>query len=139
MVAAAAAGQTGRAVDLLREHLASVGCDPLAFRIVARFRHSVNGDDFETLAGQVPGCHATRWPGLPDLRVSGTVERVRQHVRFCAASDGVRLAYALHGSGPPLVWVANGYHGATIAQRPLAVPPETYAAIAPAYAGMMTA
>lgn len=65
VVAAAAAGQAGRAVDLLREHLASVGCDPLAFRIVARFRHSVNGDDFETLAGQVPGCHATRWPRLP--------------------------------------------------------------------------
>jgi hypothetical protein len=65
VVAAAAAGHAGRAVDLLREHLASVGCDPLAFRIVARFRHSVNGDDFETLAGQVPGCHATRWPGSP--------------------------------------------------------------------------
>jgi pimeloyl-ACP methyl ester carboxylesterase len=39
--------------------------------------------------------------------VSSTVERVKQHVRFCAASDGVRLAYALHGSGPPLVRVAT--------------------------------
>ena len=26
---------------------------------------------------------------------------VKQHVRFCTASDGVRLAYAVHGSGPP--------------------------------------
>ena len=42
-----------------------------------------------------------------DLRAGGTVERVKQHVRFCAASDGVRLAYALHGSGPPLVRVAT--------------------------------
>ena len=78
VVAAAAAGQAGRAADLLREHLASVGCDPLAFRIVAWFRPSVPGDDFETLAGQVPGCHATRWPensicappGWPGTRVA---------------------------------------------------------------------
>ena len=28
-------------------------------------------------------------------------------MRFCTASDGVRLAYAVHGSGPPLVRVAT--------------------------------
>jgi len=33
--------------------------------------------------------------------------RVKQHVRFCTATDGVRLAYAVHGSGPPLVRVAT--------------------------------
>lgn len=27
----------------------------------------------------------------------------RQEVRFCRAPDGVRIAYAVHGSGPPLV------------------------------------
>jgi hypothetical protein len=32
----AAAGNDKRAADLLREHLAGVGCDPLAFRIVAQ-------------------------------------------------------------------------------------------------------
>jgi pimeloyl-ACP methyl ester carboxylesterase/DNA-binding CsgD family transcriptional regulator len=32
---------------------------------------------------------------------------VKQHVRFCTAPDGVRLAYAVHGSGPPLVKVAT--------------------------------
>jgi pimeloyl-ACP methyl ester carboxylesterase/DNA-binding CsgD family transcriptional regulator len=32
---------------------------------------------------------------------------VKQHVRFCTATDGVRLAYAVHGSGPPLVRVAT--------------------------------
>jgi RNA polymerase sigma factor (sigma-70 family) len=32
---------------------------------------------------------------------------VNQHVRFCTAADGVRLAYAVHGSGPPLVRVAT--------------------------------
>jgi pimeloyl-ACP methyl ester carboxylesterase/DNA-binding CsgD family transcriptional regulator len=31
----------------------------------------------------------------------------RQHVRFCTSSDGVRLAYAALGSGPPLVKAPN--------------------------------
>jgi pimeloyl-ACP methyl ester carboxylesterase/DNA-binding winged helix-turn-helix (wHTH) protein len=30
-----------------------------------------------------------------------------QEIRFCTTSDGVRLAYAIMGSGPPLVKVAN--------------------------------
>jgi pimeloyl-ACP methyl ester carboxylesterase len=32
---------------------------------------------------------------------------VKQDVRFCTAADGVRLAYGIHGSGPPLVRVAT--------------------------------
>jgi pimeloyl-ACP methyl ester carboxylesterase/DNA-binding CsgD family transcriptional regulator len=32
---------------------------------------------------------------------------VRQQIRFCIASDGARLAYAVHGSGPPIVRVAT--------------------------------
>jgi pimeloyl-ACP methyl ester carboxylesterase/DNA-binding CsgD family transcriptional regulator len=32
---------------------------------------------------------------------------VRQQIRFCVAPDGVRLAYAVHGSGPPIVRVAT--------------------------------
>ena len=30
-----------------------------------------------------------------------------QQVRFCTAGDGVRLAYAVHGSGPPIVRAAT--------------------------------
>ena len=37
-----------------------------------------------------------------------------QEIRFCRASDGVRLAYAVHGSGPPLVvvscWLSHLQH-----------------------------
>jgi pimeloyl-ACP methyl ester carboxylesterase/DNA-binding CsgD family transcriptional regulator len=33
--------------------------------------------------------------------------RVEQQVRFCTAEDGVRLAYAVHGSGPPIVRAAT--------------------------------
>ena len=34
-------------------------------------------------------------------------QSVKQHVRFCTARDGVRLAYAVQGNGPPLVRVAT--------------------------------
>jgi hypothetical protein len=66
VVATAAAGQAARAADLLREHLASVGCDPLAIRITARLQPPTGpGHDFEDLAGQLPGCHATPWSSAP--------------------------------------------------------------------------
>jgi pimeloyl-ACP methyl ester carboxylesterase/DNA-binding CsgD family transcriptional regulator len=32
-----------------------------------------------------------------------------QQVRFCTASDGVRIAYAVTGNGPPLVWAATRF------------------------------
>ena len=32
---------------------------------------------------------------------------MRQEVRFCTAPDGVRIAYAIHGTGPPLVRTAT--------------------------------
>ncbi len=63
VVRTAATGNTRRAADLLREHLASVGCDPLAFRIVAHLRRRVGqDDDFGELVGRLPSCHATPWP-----------------------------------------------------------------------------
>ena len=63
VVRTAAAGHGKRAADLLREHLAAVGCDPLAVRIVAQLRQPAGLDeDFEDLAGQLPACHPTRWP-----------------------------------------------------------------------------
>ncbi len=66
VVRTAASGNGKRAADLLREHLAAVGCDPLAFRIVAQTRQPAGmDDDFENLAGQLPDCHPTRWPSSP--------------------------------------------------------------------------
>ena len=63
VVRTAASGDSKRAVDLLREHLAGVGCDPLAFRILAQLRQPEGtDDDFENLASQLPGCHPSRWP-----------------------------------------------------------------------------
>ena len=65
VVRAAASGNAVRAADLLSEHLASIGCDPLAVRITARLRGPMARDDMEDLVSQLPGCHATPWPGSP--------------------------------------------------------------------------
>jgi pimeloyl-ACP methyl ester carboxylesterase/DNA-binding CsgD family transcriptional regulator len=48
-----------------------------------------------------------------DRRVA-TISGASQDVRFCRAPDGVRIAYAVHGSGPPLVvttcWLSHLQH-----------------------------
>ena len=65
VVSAEAAGHLTRASDLLREHLASIGCDPLAVRITARLREPNATDHLVDLASQLPGCHATPWEPAP--------------------------------------------------------------------------
>jgi hypothetical protein len=66
IVRTAASGHAKRAADLLREHLAGVGCDPLALQIVVQLRQPAEtDDDFQNLAGQLPDCHRTRWPSSP--------------------------------------------------------------------------
>ena len=58
VVHTAAAGDVSRATDLLREHLASVGCDPLALRIVTGLRRRTGDrDELEDFSTQPPGCH----------------------------------------------------------------------------------
>ncbi len=60
VVRTAAAGNVRRAADLLREHLASVGCDPLARRIVADLRQRIGHPAGpEDVGGTVPSCHRT--------------------------------------------------------------------------------
>ena len=65
VVRAAASGNAVRAADLLSEHLASVGCDPLAFRIAVQLRRPPGTDEFVNLAGQLPSCHPIPWPCSP--------------------------------------------------------------------------
>ena len=38
---------------------------------------------------------------------AGVTARTRQEIRYCTTSDGVRLAYATSGHGPPLVKASN--------------------------------
>ena len=66
VVGTASTGDVNRALDLLREHLASVGCDPLAFRIVAHLSCPMgNSGDLDDIAGRLPACHATPWQCWP--------------------------------------------------------------------------
>ena len=56
VVGATATGDTDRAADLLGEHSANVGCDPLATRIVAHLRQST-----PTTTDRPPNCHPSEW------------------------------------------------------------------------------
>src|SRR5262245_46074236 len=62
----------------------------------------------------VRGAAGKAWPqAMAEVRMrSGTSEpavmaQAAQEIRFCTSGDGVRIAYATAGSGPPLVKVAN--------------------------------
>jgi DNA-binding winged helix-turn-helix (wHTH) protein/pimeloyl-ACP methyl ester carboxylesterase len=45
---------------------------------------------------------------VPQTGVSAaTAAKARQEIRYCSTSDGVRLAYATTGNGPPLVKASN--------------------------------
>jgi pimeloyl-ACP methyl ester carboxylesterase len=47
-------------------------------------------------------------PAIPeDPSLGGGIRALRQEIHFCLASDGVRIAYAEVGQGPPLVKAAN--------------------------------
>jgi pimeloyl-ACP methyl ester carboxylesterase/DNA-binding CsgD family transcriptional regulator len=46
---------------------------------------------------------ASRRPGQARPAATPPAEASGQEVRFCRAPDGVRIAYAVHGHGPPLV------------------------------------
>lgn len=46
-------------------------------------------------------------PAPQEIAVPDEPPPPRQHIAFCKAADGVRLAYAVAGEGPPLVRAAN--------------------------------
>ena len=72
----------------------------LGFRIVA---HVV-----ERNAAEVPDDAVThpRTPA-PARPLTSSVDPLSQRIQFCTATDGVRIAYATSGTGPPLVKPAN--------------------------------
>lgn len=73
VVRTAASGNARRATDLLREYLASAGCDPLAVRIVARLQPPGGpDDDFEDLVRGLPGCHRTPVDDTSHLPLAGS-------------------------------------------------------------------
>ncbi len=73
-----------------------------------RFIRTVRGRGYQfvgTLIAEPPSAP----PAPPPLPAAVPEEPPppRQHIAFCRAADGVRLAYAVAGDGPPLVRAAN--------------------------------
>ena len=56
--------------------------------------------------GSITGGHASHEPGYSARHPSSEAD-LSQEVRFCTAPDGARIAYAIHGSGPPIVRTAT--------------------------------
>ena len=69
-------------------------------RVGYRFAAPVDAADPQTGASPVSTASGS------DLQVPRS-NKARQEIRYCTTSDGVRLAYATSGNGPPLVKASN--------------------------------
>ncbi len=111
----------GEATSVMRRHLASPVPPASALReqlgptvdaVLARALAKAPADRW-TRAGEFAGQLATVLAGTPaPAGASGAATpagawRLDQEIRFCVAPDGVRLAYAVSGDGPPLVKASN--------------------------------
>jgi pimeloyl-ACP methyl ester carboxylesterase/DNA-binding winged helix-turn-helix (wHTH) protein len=67
-----------------------------------RFIRTVRGRGYQFVATVVDDAPAADEPPAVEEPPAP-----RQHIAFCRAADGVRLAYAVAGDGPPLVRAAN--------------------------------
>jgi pimeloyl-ACP methyl ester carboxylesterase/DNA-binding winged helix-turn-helix (wHTH) protein len=83
-------------VKMLRR---AVGDDGNQQRVIA----TVHGVGYRFVAD----VELTVTPAAPVEVSPRIVERPPQQIRYCVSPDGVRVAYALSGSGPPLVKAAN--------------------------------
>ena len=56
--------------------------------------------------------HAWQWrPDAPAAaETASQADNMEQEIRFCSSSDGAQIAYAVAGSGPPLVKAPNWMH-----------------------------
>jgi pimeloyl-ACP methyl ester carboxylesterase/DNA-binding winged helix-turn-helix (wHTH) protein len=69
-----------------------------------RFIRTVRGRGYQFVATLIADAPA---PAPPTAVAADEPPPPRQHIAFCRAADGVRLAYAVAGEGPPLVRAAN--------------------------------
>ena len=78
-------------------------------RIVSLLLHSNESQRrAERHRGDVATMPAARPPVYhAPLRGRSAMAAIKQQIRFCTSHDGVRIAYASSGQGPPLVKVAN--------------------------------
>jgi pimeloyl-ACP methyl ester carboxylesterase/DNA-binding winged helix-turn-helix (wHTH) protein len=73
-----------------------------------RFIRTVRGRGYQFVATLVTDAPTSTPAPMPEpVAVPDEAPPPRQHIAFCRATDGVRLAYAVAGEGPPLVRAAN--------------------------------
>jgi pimeloyl-ACP methyl ester carboxylesterase/DNA-binding winged helix-turn-helix (wHTH) protein len=80
----------------------AVGDDGSRQRVI----RTVHGLGFRVVADVIVAGDAEKPESLARVR-TGPPQRFEQRIRFCTAADGVRIAYATSGTGPPLVKPAN--------------------------------
>jgi DNA-binding winged helix-turn-helix (wHTH) protein/pimeloyl-ACP methyl ester carboxylesterase len=85
-------------INAARKAIGDSGLDQKLIRTIARKGLRFVGDVSEEAAPRVSDAPPDAPPSTPKLR---------QEVHFCTAEDGVRIAYAAVGHGPPLVKTAN--------------------------------
>jgi DNA-binding winged helix-turn-helix (wHTH) protein/alpha-beta hydrolase superfamily lysophospholipase len=84
-------------INATRKAIGDSGEDQKLIRTIARKGFRFVGDISESAK-----------PGAPAVAPKSPAPATPQHdVHFCTASDGVRIAYAVAGQGPPLVKAAN--------------------------------
>lgn len=69
-----------------------------------RFIRTVRGRGYQFVGSLITDAPT---PAPPEPNLADEPPPPRQHIAFCRAADGVRLAYAVAGEGPPLVRAAN--------------------------------
>jgi len=85
-------------INAARRAVGDTGAEQTLIKTIARkgFRFIGDVQEGEKAPPQVSAGHVETAP-----------ETLRQEVQFCTASDGVRIAHAAVGNGPPLVKTAN--------------------------------
>jgi DNA-binding SARP family transcriptional activator/pimeloyl-ACP methyl ester carboxylesterase len=94
----------------LIEHLAATGHRADAetqSEISRRMLQSIGSCDDARLKAALQGAPKKAVPPPKPGPAPEPATQLRQEIRFCTASDGVRIAYATSGKGPPLVKTAN--------------------------------
>ena len=102
------------AADALQQALLVVGRRADAAAVARDFAATMRAAGLEvppaiaaaaSVGGQSPPGPATHRPAAGPAAAMALLQR--QKIRFCTADDGVRIAYASVGEGPPLVKAAN--------------------------------
>ena len=85
-------------INAARRAIGDTGADQTLIKTIARkgFRFIGEVEEGERALVQASG-----------ERAEAATPSLRQEIQFCTAADGVRIAYAVVGNGPPLVKTAN--------------------------------